>query len=334
MSLHDRAHFNVSGLLYLAIVIALSAAPVHATIRASDACERVSPRIGAQLESKCFAMDLGGRERTLYLYAPTAKRSAVPLVLVLHGGGGVGAGMEWLTKRGFNRLADRDGAVIVYPDGIGKSWNDGRSDTASKSAQEQVDDIGWFRALPRELASQYSIDLHRVYVTGISNGGLMSYRIACDAADIYAAVAPVATNMSIDLAPHCKPAGPISLAILNGTDDPIMPWRGGAVKVLWFKRGSVLSTAATLSRWMELDHCGAPHSEAVVDAVAVDGTALARQSAQCAGMSEVDLFEIRGGRHTWPSGEPYLGKRLVGRVSRELDANEVIWKFFRSHQQP
>src|SRR5262249_39570155 len=158
--------------------------------------------------------------------------------------------------------------------------------------------------------------------------GLMSYRIACDAADVFAAAAPVAANMSTDLAPNCKPSRPIPLAIINGTEDPIMPWGGGAVKVLWFKRGSVLSTAATVSRWTELDHCPALHADPVVDAVADDGTALARQSAQCAGMSEVDLFEIRGGGHTWPSGEPYLGERLVGRVSRELDANEAIWEFF------
>ena len=303
-----------------------------AAIHPSDACVSVSRRVGADLESKCFAMDFGGRERTLYIYEPAPKHPAGALLFVLHGGGGSAAGMEWVTKRGFNGLADRDGAVIVYPDGIGKSWNDGRSDTASKSAQEQVDDIGWFRALPRELSSHYSIDLHRVYVTGISNGGLMSYRIACDAADIFAAAAPVAANLSTDLAPVCKPARPISVAIVNGTEDPIMPWDGGLVKVLWFKRGNVLSTSATLARWVELDHCGAMQTDAIVDSVHEDGTTLAKHTSLCAGMSEVDLFEIRGGGHTWPLGEPYLGERLVGRVSRELDANEAIWEFFARHR--
>lgn len=319
-------------LTLFALLALLDSAPLQAAgLHPSDACASVNRRIEATLEAKCFAMDFGGRERTLYIYAPAGKHAAMPLVFVLHGGGGVGAGMEWLTKSGFNRLADRDGAVIVYPDGIGKSWNDGRSDTSAASAQEHVDDIGWLRALPRELSGQYAIDLHRVYVTGISNGGLMSYRIACDAADIFAAAAPVAASMSVELAPICKPARPISIAIINGTDDPIMPWNGGPVKVLWLRRGNVLSTTATLARWSELDRCSALHADPVVDSVPDDGTALARQSAQCAAASEVELFEIRGGGHTWPAGVPYLGERLVGRVSRELNANEAIWTFFAHH---
>jgi polyhydroxybutyrate depolymerase len=171
-----------------------------------------------------------------------------------------------------------------------------------------------------------------VYVTGISNGGLMSYRIACDAADIFAAAAPVAANMSTDIAPGCKPARPISVAIMNGTEDPIMPWGGGPVKVLWFKRGNVLSTSATQARWVELDHCGAAQTDATVDAANDDGTALVKHTSHCIGMTEVDLFEIRGGGHTWPMGEPYLGERLVGRVSHELDANEAIWEFFARHR--
>src|SRR5262249_9439804 len=109
-----------------------------------------------------------------------------------------------------------------------------------------------------------------------------------------------------------------------------MPWSGGPVKVLWFKRGNVLSTSATLARWAELDHCGTLQAEPVVDAVGDDGTTLARQVSQCAGMSEVDLFEIRGGGHTWQLGEPY--SRLVGRVSRELDGNTAIWEFFARHR--
>lgn len=162
----------------------------------------------------------------------------------------------------------------------------------------------------------------------------MSYRIACDAADLYAAAAPVAASMSADLAPACRPARPISVAIINGTEDPIMPWNGGPVKVLWFKRGSVLSTVATLARWSEFNHCGAMRPATVVDAVPGDGTALAQQTAECAGMNELELLEIRGGGHTWPMGEPYLGERLVGRVSRELDANEAIWEFFQRHRLP
>jgi polyhydroxybutyrate depolymerase len=253
--------------------------------------------------------------------------------MVLHGGGGAGGSMEWLTREGFNRIADRDGVIIAYPDGIKHHWNDGRFDPHAKSGDEAVDDIGFLRALPREISNEFSIDPKRVYATGISNGGLMSYRLACDAADVFAAVAPVAANMSEALGARCKPSRPISLAIFNGVDDPIMPWKGGPIKVLWFDRGIVLSTAATQARWLELDQCAPPHPDGtLINAVPNDGTTILKHTAQCAAKTEVVLYEIQGGGHTWPGGEPYLGKRLVGTVSQEIDANQAIWQFLRRYQ--
>ena len=198
--------------------------------------------------------------------------------------------------------------------------------------KEQVDDLGFLRALPQELARRFPVDATRVYATGISNGGLMSYRLACDAADLYAAVAPVAANLSVELAPVCHPARAVSLLVLNGTDDPIMPWQGGPIKVLWSRRGEVLSTPATVQRWLELDRCNALSAHSRVDAVPDDATAYIERSAQCAGSAAIDWYEIQGGGHTWPGGVPYLGRRIVGRVSHELDANEVVWAFLSAHR--
>ena len=240
--------------------------------------------------------------------------------------------MEKLTEGKFNRIADGDGAIIVYPDGLGRGWNDGRTDLKSKAIAEQVDDIGFLGALPREISSRFPVDTTRVFATGISNGGLMSYRLACDAADVFAAVAPVAANMSVEIAPRCHPAREVSMLVINGTDDPIMPWNGGTIRVLWAARGTVLSTQATADRWIELDRCE-PLREIgeVVDQDPGDGTSLVKHSARCASRADVTLFEIRGGGHTWPDGLPYLGPRIVGRVSRELNASEQIWEFFRQH---
>ena len=310
----------------------LWATALHAQMQPSDQCLRNSGKITASLQSKCYGTEYDGRLRTMYVYAPRSAH-AVPLVLVLHGGGGTGGGMEWLTRGSFNRIADREGAVIVYPDGIGKGWNDGRLNDTSTAIEAGVDDVAWLRALPGILAAKFRIDLQRVYVTGISNGGLMSYRLACDAADVFAAVAPVAANMSVDLAPACKPARSIPVAITNGTDDPVMPWGGGRVKVLWLKRGSVLSTAQTVARLSELDHCsGMRDVGGVIDAVPNDGTSVVVNAAQCAGSAELMLYEVRGGGHTWPQGEAYLGPRLVGRVSQELDATGHLWAFFKRHR--
>lgn len=304
-----------------------------ADLVASHACPSQNRTQESRREALCFAIPFGGRTRTLSVYAPPRISGPRPLILVLHGGGGTGVGMEWLTKRGFNRIADRDGAIVLYPDGIEKSWNDGRGDSHVAASQLNVDDLAYLRALPQALAAHYAIDPARIYATGISNGGLMSYRLACDAADVFAAVAPVAADLSVALGKDCHPAREVSIAIVNGTEDPIMPWQGGAIKILWSSRGQVLSGPASAARWLELDHCEAfSEPDGVIDAAPDDGTSLVRHVAHCARASEVDLYEIRGGGHTWPGGEAYLGRLLVGRVSRELDANEAIWRFLASHR--
>jgi polyhydroxybutyrate depolymerase len=284
------------------------------------------------LESRCEHLAVAGRTRTYRLYVPARRHGPAPLVLVLHGGGGSGANMEELTLEQFNRLADRNGFIVAYPDGVGRGWNDGRSDLKAEAVKEGVDDVGFLRVLVEKLGRAYDVDRQRVFATGLSNGGLMSYRLACDAADLFAAVAPVAANMSVELAPKCRPASPVSVLIIDGKDDPIMPWAGGEIKVLWTRRGAVLPAQASFERWVELDGCAKPTIDAPVDRIADDGTSLVRHAARhCRGTTEVLLYEVDGGGHTWPSGEPYLGERIVGKVSRELNASEEIWNFFARH---
>lgn len=322
-----------TALIALAIGCAAGLAqPVIAQPQPSSQCVSINRRQEATSEAKCYSIEHGGVQRTFRVYAPPTRKGPTPLVMVLHGGGGSGGNMEWLTKRGFNRIADRDGAVIVYPDGIGKSWNDGRSDLKSEAVEKQVDDVGYLRALATQLAAPFAIDTKRIYATGISNGGLMSYRLACEAADVFAAVAPVAANLSVDLASRCKPARAIALAIINGTEDPLIPWDGGPVKILWSTRGEVISADATMTEWMRLDHCADAHDNAPLDAVKDDGTRVVEHFARCTDTTEVRLYEVRGGGHTWPGGEAYLGQWLVGRVSREIDANALIWRFFQQHR--
>jgi polyhydroxybutyrate depolymerase len=194
--------------------------------------------------------------------------------------------------------------------------------------------VGFLRKLPQELGALFSIDATRVYSTGISNGGFMSFRLACDAADVFAAVAPVTANFTAELAPRCRPARPISVAILNGTDDSLVPWGGGAIRVLFTNRGEVLSVPQTIARWRELNDCAALEPRTVRNEVADDGTTLRTHAARCAAGTELALFEIEGGGHTWPGGVQYLPRLLVGRTSRELDGAEVIWEFLRRFTLP
>jgi polyhydroxybutyrate depolymerase len=300
---------------------------------ARDACLSAFGRSHAKLESRCESLSHGGRVRTYQLYVPARLHEPAPLLFVLHGGGGSGANMALLSRQQFNRIADRDGALIVYPDGVGRNWNDGRSGVRAKAMEENVDDVGFLRALARELGTRYRIDPQRIYATGISNGGFMSFRLACDAADLVAAVAPVAANLSVDLGPRCAPSRPVSVAMLNGTDDPLVPWDGGKIGLKGFTRGMAWSTEKTFDTWARLDDCRERSDDQVIDKVPDDDTSVVLHvRSQCRGGTEVRLYEIRGGGHTWPRGEKYLTERVVGRVSQELDGAEEIWAFLSAHR--
>ncbi len=304
-------------------------------LAAHEDCVPNRGRVQGTLESRCETLTHEGRKRTYRLYVPQRLHEPAPLLFVLHGSAGSGANMELMTWKGFNRIADRDGAIVVYPDGIGRGWNDGRSGVKSQATQENVDDVGFFRTLVHDLSARYHVDATRVYSTGISNGGFMSLRLACDAADVFAAVAPVAANLSADLGPRCKPSRPVSVAMLNGTDDPIVPWEGGQVSLAGVKRGMAWSTEQTFDAWAKLDECRERSDDQVTDKRIEDGTSVVLHvRSQCKAGSEVRLYEIRGGGHTWPGGARYLAEGIVGKTSEELDGAREIWAFLGAHRAP
>jgi polyhydroxybutyrate depolymerase len=296
----------------------------------SDACASTHGKLKGDLESSCRELAFGGRQRTYRLYVPAKVNGPSAVVFVIHGGSGTSSGMEPLTRQGFNRIADRDGILVIYPDGVDRQWNDGRP-LSTTSARDNIDDVGYLRALLEDTARDHAIDRTRVYATGISNGGFMSMRLACEAADTFVGVVAVAATLSDALGPHCAPSRPVSVGIIDGTDDPLVPWAGGEIKVLGMSRGLVWSAQKTFDRWMELNGCTKASDGPRIDADPKDETALVVHTASaCRDNVGVRLYEIQGGGHTWPKGVPYLGTWAVGRVSQELDATEEIWKFFRS----
>lgn len=278
----------------------------------------------------------GGLERTFRLYIPPShdRSRPAPLIIALHGGGGTGAGMERLTRGGFNRLADRDGFIAVYPDGLERHWNDGRGIEAWRAHRENVDDVGFISALIAHLARRANIDRSRVYSTGISNGGLMSFRLARELTSQIAAIVPVATSMSEQIAEMRAPSRSISVLTIAGTQDPLVPWDGGEVGFPGGRKvGKAIPVAETIRYWAGHNQC--PSSPAVAmepDRDPRDGTRVRRETyGPCRDGTEVVLLAVEGGGHTWPGGWQYLPERVIGRTSRDIDANEVIWDFFKRH---
>lgn len=237
---------------------------------------------------------------------------------------------------GLDATAEKYGFFLVYPEGVEKSWNDGRADMRSVAAREEVADVDFLRAVLDETRSTYLVDGTRVYVTGMSNGAMMSSRVACELADRVAAVALVAGTMPRSIQPECAPARPVSVMLLHGTEDPIVPYAGGEVKLRGFAaRGMVVSADATASEWARLDGCEAGATErAVPDTNPSDGSTIRVQAwSRCREGAAVELWKIQGGGHTWPGGWQYMNEKFIGTTNRDIDAREEIWRFFAAHSR-
>lgn len=266
-------------------------------------------------------------QRAYVLYVPEHRTARMPLLLVFHGGGGRGQGMVRLTN--FNDLADRYGLIVVYPDGLRHQWNDGRL-----PFNNHADDVGFVSALIDRVAQQYPVDRKRVYAAGMSNGAMFSQRLGCELASRIAAIAPVSGNMPAWIAPDCRPARPISVIQINGTDDPLVPYNGG--NVISPRMGKVLSAPDTVAFWAKVDGCK-PHPATTPLALEAppDGTSIDRSVySGCRDGTGVAFYRVNGGGHTWPDGLQYLPRRIIGPASRQLDASETIVRFLLAHPMP
>jgi polyhydroxybutyrate depolymerase len=280
-------------------------------------------------------------ERTYIVHLPVSFDKSVqrPLVIVLHGRGTDGKDMILVTRKGFNVLADRDGFIAVYPDGIELNWNDGRADEEAndRAHRENIDDVGFISALIDTLIQDYNIDPKRVYITGISNGAIMSYRLACELSDKITAIAPVDGNIPYLLAGKCSPSLPVSVLAINNVDDPLVPYEGGEIYGHFHKvkLGKVLSADESTRFWVNRNSCSEiPVETQEPDRDPKDGTLVTKKE-YINGIegTVVILYSVYGGGHTWPGGLQYLPKKVIGKTSRDIDANEVIWAFFRQHSR-
>lgn len=275
------------------------------------------------------------RERVFYLYRPARTlKTPAPVVFALHGGGGRGLGMRRL---GFEPLADKDGFVVVYPDGWNNGWYDGRLGERILRRGEGVDDVAFMRMMIDTLIAEKIADPARIYATGPSNGGIMSFRIACDLAGKVAAVAPSIANMPKDGMELCQPARPVPMLIINGTKDPLVPWEGGPIAGNP-NGGIVVSVDETIALWKKLNRCGdRPKSRQLPDQDPSDGTRTTEYIWDCADKVELRLLRVEEGGHYWHGPvTPVEVARIerTGKVSRDFSGAEEVWRFFSRFTLP
>ena len=269
-------------------------------------------------------MNFGGLVRTYQLHVPAGLEHPSGLVVNLHAAGATGRDQEALTH--YDSVADAHGFVAVYPDGIDLSWADGRG--ASLPDRQGIDDVGFIAALVGQITNDYGIDPGRVYATGLSAGAFMANRLACDRADLFSAIAPVAGTLGVNVG--CSPSRPVAVLQTSGTLDPVVPFDGGTMT----GRGGtsdVLSAPAMVDRWRQLDGCqSGPAQDTLPDTGDGIGTQRLTYS-PCAGGTTVVFMRVDGGGHTWPGAPEILPVQAVGSASHAFDASEASWEFFNAH---
>ncbi len=280
----------------LALALALGTAPV--------ASAAIAP--GNYIRTLGF----GGVERNYRLHVPTGYDGTreVPLLVNVHGFTSNAEQQEVVSQA--VPLADAHGFVVVHPNGIANAWNAGIC-----CGNADTDDVGFLRTVIEDVAAQARIDRRRIYVTGLSNGGAMSHRMACEAADLIAAAAPMAFPIAYSPITDCQPSRPIAVLSGFGLTDTLVPYEGG----------SFGSAAGTFARWKELNGC----SSATPDATVVTGDSRCETYTQCADGVETGLCSVFANTLI---GTPFEGHVLY--FNPDLDLSKTIWDFVSRFELP
>ncbi len=267
-----------------------------------------------------------GRERTYLVHIPPKydPKQSTPLVLALHGAAMNGPMMVWFT--GLNKQSDAAGFVVVYPSGSGigplLTWNAGGFRGAM--AKHQPDDVLFMRQLLDDLGAVVNVDDKRVFATGMSNGGMMCYRLAAELSDRIAAIAPVAGTIAID---ESKPQRPVPVIHFHGTKDTLVPYdwkQDQSPEFMKFK-----SVDESIRTWVKLNGCqDKPVDETLSKP---DDEMVVTRSTYAGGKegAEVVLVVIKDGGHTWPGQRAPL--KFLGKSATNISANQLLWEFFQRH---
>jgi polyhydroxybutyrate depolymerase len=315
----------LAGLLVLTLLCACTAFVISRAFGPTPACR--NPATGpAQPGTSARTLVSGGQERCYLLYVPSNYDPARPLPLVVsfHGFASSARGQQSVAQ--WSRLADREGFLVTYPEGTSfpLRWN-----ASPEFLAGGVDDVQFFRDLLADVAANVAVDPSRIYVSGMSNGGAMTNRIACEAADRVAAAGTVAA-VPFENPDGCTPARSMPFVAFHGTADPLVPYEGGSYQLHGLRRLLKVSTDTVrspsieswIAGWAERNGCATPPQ-----ALPASGDASGIRYTGCRDGAEVILYTIEDGGHTWPGSGPIP---FMGKTSQDIDASETMWQFFKA----
>jgi polyhydroxybutyrate depolymerase len=287
------------------------------------------PSLSGNYERSAIRVD--GQDRTFSTYIPKDLKQSAAMVFVLHGSRGTGDRIRRATAYEFDLLADRYGFLVIYPDGFEKHWNDCRGSADYLANTENIDDPAFFQQMINTLVETNKTNRDEVFVTGLSNGGHMAYRLALEIPEQFSAVAAMAANLPVDSVLDCKKSNqPISVAIFNGTTDPLNPYEGGLVSLLGNDtRGVVMSANATVDYWRET--AGITSDPARIDHAETDQnskTSVTQSRWLGIDGTDVRLYTLNGSGHVVPSKIAKFPRLLGGDAGDISGPEETILFFF------
>ena len=267
---------------------------------------------GAASGTAEHTIEWAGSTRTYLLHLPAKYdgRRPLPLVMVLHGATQSPESAEKMSA--MSTKGDQESFIAVYPKGTGRlpTWNSGAC--CAYAMENHIDDVGFLRALIEKLERENAVDPRRVYVTGISNGAMMSYRLACELSEKVAAISPVEGSQDI----ACTPSSPVSVLVFHGTADRLVPFDGGSTPYQMGSKRSDTPVLTTVAFWVKENGCAAAPKHEETSEVKVD------MYSGCRNGTAVQLYAIQGGHHIWP------GLAISG---NHVPASDLMWTFFSEH---
>jgi polyhydroxybutyrate depolymerase len=335
------------------------------TMRAQQAHTPQGASVPAQDQQETVTVEDAARTFLVHLPKGYDRKIRYPVVLILHDADNDALDMVRMSR--FDQTADDHGAIAVYPNGLRHRWTNLEAESQQPnrgqyggrhgggmggggmgrnrggqggqggrgnrgSAARTSNDLAFFNALLDQIESEYSVDENRVYATGFSDGGFMDFQLGCSLGNRIAAIAPVGAELAKTQAEYCKnwTFRPVPLLMINGTQDPVVPYKGrsGALPTV--------SASDTAKDWAKTAGCTKNPRRTTLPPRDSGGLQTNVDSySDCTQGAEVVLYSIVDGGHFWPGGEqPYVPANKIGRSSDDLDANEIIWKFFAAHPIP
>ena len=325
------------------------------------ACASAKPRACAPADAKpgaalsCELPGFAQRPYDIHLPADYAPARPVPVVLAIHGGGGNSRAAARTTCPGgdidspdcLHAMAGREGVAVVYPNGTGarllaklRTWNagggaEGWQCVSGRACKDGVDDIAYFRALLADLARWIAVDPRRVYATGLSNGGAMSHRLACQMAERIAAIAALGGENQYATTAACAPRRPVPVLQIHGTADPCWRYEGGKAACAQRDDMQKISVEASMRIWAAINGCASARAAQPASQPMASEAHIRTERIPWAGCrADTELIRVVGGGHVWPGGWAYFREGVIGPMVRGWSANRVILDFFRHHPMP